>query len=60
MVDGEGEGLYLYLVSDEQTREPDAAQKAALEGSAFSNWYSKQKDGFDVSRDAAISEPTTS
>ena len=40
----DGEGLYLYLVSDEQTREPDAEQKAALESSAFSIWYSKQKD----------------
>jgi hypothetical protein len=55
----DGEGLYLYLVSDEETREPDAEQKAALEGSAFSNWYSKQKDGFDVTRDPAISEPPT-
>jgi parvulin-like peptidyl-prolyl isomerase len=55
----DGEGLYLYLVSDEQTREPDAEQKAALESSAFSIWYSKQKDGFDVTRDPAISEPTT-
>jgi parvulin-like peptidyl-prolyl isomerase len=56
----DGEGLYLFLVSDEETREPDEEQKAALEGSAFSNWYSKQKDGFDVTRDPAISEPTTS
>ena len=56
----DGEGLYLFLVSDEQTREPDEEQKAALESSAFSNWYSKQKDGFDVDRDPAISEPTTS
>ena len=51
---------YLYLVSDEQTREPDAEQQAALESSAFSIWYSKQKDGFDVTRDPAIAEPTTS
>ena len=58
MVDGEG--LYLYLVSDEQTREPDAEQKAALENSAFSIWYSKQKGDFEVTRDPAIAEPTTS
>jgi parvulin-like peptidyl-prolyl isomerase len=56
----EGEGVYLFLVSDEQTREPDAEQKAALERSAFANWYSKQKGGFDVDRDSTISEPTTS
>ncbi len=56
----DGEGLYLYLVSDEQTREPDAEQKAALENSAFSIWYSKQKGDFEVTRDPAIAEPTTS
>jgi parvulin-like peptidyl-prolyl isomerase len=55
-----GDGLYLFLVSDEQTREPDAEQKAALEGSAFSNWYSKQKAGFEISRDSAIADAPAS
>ena len=50
-----GDGLYLFYVSDEQTREPDAEQKAALENSAFSIWYSKQKGDFEVTRDPAIS-----
>ena len=49
-----GDGTYLFLVSEEQTREPDAAQKAILQSSAFSNWYSKQKAGFDITRDPAI------
>jgi parvulin-like peptidyl-prolyl isomerase len=56
----DGEGVYLYLVSDEQTREPDAEQKAALENSAFSIWYSKQKGDFEVTRDPAIAESPTS
>jgi parvulin-like peptidyl-prolyl isomerase len=53
------EGTYLFLVSDEVTREPDAEQKAALEDSAFSIWYSKQKDDFDITRDPAIASPTS-
>ena len=48
------EGIYLFLVSREETREPDAEQRAALEGSAFPLWYSQQKAEFDVSRDDAI------
>jgi hypothetical protein len=48
------EGIYLFLVSREETREPDDEQRAALEGSAFPLWYSQQKAGFDISRDDAI------
>jgi parvulin-like peptidyl-prolyl isomerase len=56
----DGDGVYLFLVRDEQTREPDAIQKAALEGAAFSTWYNAQKDGFDITRDPAISAADTS
>jgi len=49
------EGIYLFLVAREETREPDAEQRAALEGAAFPLWYSQQKAGFDITRDAAIS-----
>jgi parvulin-like peptidyl-prolyl isomerase len=56
----DGDGVYLFLVSQEQTREPDATQKAALESSAFSTWYSAQKGGFDISRDPAITASTSS
>ncbi len=55
----DGDGVYLFLVSDEQTREPDAEQKAALEASAFSTWYSTQKKAFDITRDPAIAAPST-
>jgi hypothetical protein len=53
------EGTYLFLVSDEETREPDAEQRAALESSAFSIWYSKQKADFDITRDPAIASATS-
>ena len=55
----EGDGVYLFLVNDEQTREPDAIQKAALESAAFSTWSTTQKDGFDIFRDPAISAADT-
>jgi parvulin-like peptidyl-prolyl isomerase len=55
----DGDGVYLFLVRDEQTREPDAIQKAALESSAFASWYTTQKDGFDITRDPAISAADT-
>jgi parvulin-like peptidyl-prolyl isomerase len=55
----EGDGVYLFLVNDEQTREPDAIQKAALETAAFSTWYTTQKAGFDITRDPAITAADT-
>ena len=48
------EGIYLFLVSKEETREPDAKQRATLESSAFPLWYSQQKAGFDITRDSGI------
>ena len=48
------EGIYLFLVNREETREPDDEQRAALEGSAFTLWYSDQKARFDISRDDTI------
>jgi parvulin-like peptidyl-prolyl isomerase len=46
------DGIYLFYVSKEETREPDAEQKANLEKNAFSIWYSKQKAGYTITRDA--------
>ena len=40
--------------SRSRTASPDAAQKAALESSAFSTWYSTQKDAYTIDRDPAI------
>lgn len=56
----DGDGVYLFLVNQEQTREPDATQKAALETSAFATWYSGRKDGFTIERDPAITASDTS
>ena len=50
MVDGDG--IYVFLVDKEETREPDAEQRATLESSAFSRWYSEQKAAATVTRDA--------
>jgi parvulin-like peptidyl-prolyl isomerase len=55
----DGDGVYLFQVNDEQTREPDATQKAALEASAFSTWYQAQKAGFKITRDPGISASET-
>jgi parvulin-like peptidyl-prolyl isomerase len=55
----DADGIYLFLVSKEETREPDADQKAKLESSAFSIWYSKQKADYKVTRDATISGSTS-
>ena len=37
------DGLYIFKVSQEQTRLPDADQITILKDSAFSNWYAIQK-----------------
>ncbi len=56
----DGDGVYLFFVSQEETRSPDAAQKASLESSAFSTWYSQQKAGYDITRDPSITGAATS
>ena len=53
-----GDGIYLFKVNKEETRAPDADQKANLESSAFSMWYSKQKAEFDITRDPSITAAT--
>jgi parvulin-like peptidyl-prolyl isomerase len=37
------DGLYIYKVSQEATRLPDASQITTLQSSAFTNWYAIQK-----------------
>jgi parvulin-like peptidyl-prolyl isomerase len=53
-----GDGVYLFKVNKEETRAPDADQKANLETSAFSTWYSQQKSTFAITRDASITTAT--
>ena len=54
------DGMYVFLVSKEETREPDAEQKATLEGTAFSIWYSKQKDEYTIDREPGVTDSLTS
>jgi parvulin-like peptidyl-prolyl isomerase len=54
-----GDGLYLFLVSAEEARSPDATQKATLENTVFPNWYSTQKAGYQITRDPAITGSAT-
>jgi parvulin-like peptidyl-prolyl isomerase len=51
----DGDGVHLYEVEEEQTREPDADQKAKLESSAFTNWYSAKKADYQITRDPSLS-----
>jgi parvulin-like peptidyl-prolyl isomerase len=53
------EGIYLFLVKQEQTREPDADQRAEIESTAFPLWYAEQKAEFEVTRDGAITGQTS-
>ena len=54
-----GDGTYLFLVDKEETRAPDAVQKAALTSTAFSSWYQKHKADFVVTRDSKITAATS-
>ena len=49
-----GDGLYLFLVSAEENRAPDAEQKASLESTAFPTWYSAQKAGYLITRNSDV------
>jgi parvulin-like peptidyl-prolyl isomerase len=53
-----GEGIYMYQVSKEETRAPEGEQKANLEQTAFSIWYSRLKGDYDIVRDPAITGAT--
>ena len=53
-----GDGTYLFEVNKEETRTPDADQKATLESSVFSDWYTKQKANYTITREAAPSQTT--
>ena len=55
----DGDGTYLFLVNQEQTREPDADQKQTLTNTVFSDWYTTEKAKFTVTRDAVPSQATS-
>jgi parvulin-like peptidyl-prolyl isomerase len=44
------DGVHLYRVIEEETRELDDDQRTAIEDGAFNNWYLAKKDTFDIQR----------
>ncbi|MEA2537344.1 MAG: peptidyl-prolyl cis-trans isomerase [Chloroflexota bacterium] len=50
-------GLYIYLVREEQSRKPDATQLEALKANAFQNWYDAEKLKADITPD--LTAPTS-
>ena len=55
----DGDGVYLFLVTKEETRGPDPAQEATLKSSAFSSWYTQQKANYEITRDPSLSSLTS-
>lgn len=55
-----GDGTYLFFVSQEVTKAPDASQTAVIKASAFTTWYTLQKGGYTVTQDPAIAASVTS
>ena len=46
----ESDGIYLYKVLEEQTRQPDASQVTTLKANAFGNWYTAKKNEAQIER----------
>jgi parvulin-like peptidyl-prolyl isomerase len=55
VVEIEGDGLYLYEVLAEEMRTPEGSQLDEIKATAFSDWYTPQKDAATIVRDPAIS-----
>lgn len=55
-----GDGTYLFFVSQEVTRAPDASQAAVIKASAFNTWYTQRKAEYSIVEDPAISAPAPS
>lgn len=54
-----GDGTYLFLVSQEVTKAPDATQTAMIKASAFTTWYTQQKGAYVVTQDPTIAPTAT-
>jgi parvulin-like peptidyl-prolyl isomerase len=53
------DGVYFFAVSERAQRPVDAAQRAALEAGAFTNWYAAQKAGATIWRSPDVTAGTT-
>jgi parvulin-like peptidyl-prolyl isomerase len=58
LLDVPDDGWYLFKVSAEQTRLPDAIQAATLRRTAFDNWYATQKAKATIKNELDASAPT--
>jgi len=56
----DGDGRYLFKVSEEATRPLDPGQLASVKANAFTDWYQQQKDAFTITRDPSITGTTSS
>jgi parvulin-like peptidyl-prolyl isomerase len=50
----EGDGLYLIVVFEEETRAPEGRQLEQLRATAFSEWYTARKAEVSIERDPAF------
>jgi parvulin-like peptidyl-prolyl isomerase len=48
------DGIYLFKVLAEETRTPEGKQLEDIKSSAFSNWYTQQKDAATITRDPSL------
>ncbi len=55
-----GDGTYLFDVTKEETRTPDADQKSSLENTVFADWYQAEKAKYTIQRDASVDTGTGS
>ncbi len=58
----QSDGIYLYEVTQKETRTVDSSQLSTLQGSAFTNWYAAQKAKANIwqSPDIAAATPPAS
>jgi parvulin-like peptidyl-prolyl isomerase len=53
----QSDGLYIYKVTERGSRAVDATQLSTLQSSAFTNWYTPQKDKADIWHAPDVSNP---
>jgi len=50
----EGDGVYLFKVLAEEVRRPEGRQLDELRATAFSDWYSAEKEAVEIVRDPSV------
>ena len=54
IADGQGKGIYLFKVYEEETRAPEGRQLDSIKAKAFSDWYAAKKGSTTITRDPSI------